>query len=203
MARSTRARPLDREARRAAIIAAVVPLLAQRGAAVTTKEMAQAAGVAEGTLFAVFDDKRALVTAAIQQRMDAAPLRAELGRVAAQLPLDKKLLAAATVILPRIEEVKALASVLHGMPAGASKPLGRHTKYLEAWNSAIIDSLTSLLTPHAPQLRLPPVRVARYFASLLFSSRTPYAGSGDQLAPTDLIDILLHGVETEITEDAA
>jgi AcrR family transcriptional regulator len=180
-----------------------VPLLAQRGAAVTTKEMAEAAGVAEGTLFAVFDDKRALVTAAIQQRMDAEPLRAELAGVPPQLPLDEKLLVAAAVILPRIEEVKALASALHGMPAGATKPVGHHPQYQAAWNSAIIDSLTRLLAPHAPQLRVPPVRVARFFASLLFASRTPLAHGDDQLAPTDLVDVILHGVEIGITEDAA
>src|SRR5690606_40981582 len=53
----TRARPLSRADRRNAIAAATVPLLVEHGAAVTTRQIADAAGVAEGTLFRAFADK--------------------------------------------------------------------------------------------------------------------------------------------------
>ena len=56
-----RARPLSPEDRRAAILDAVVPLLIDHGAAVTTAEMAEAAGIAEGTIFRVFPDKASLL----------------------------------------------------------------------------------------------------------------------------------------------
>ncbi len=49
--------------RRESIVAAVLPLVRERGVLPSTREIAQAAGVAEGTIFGVFDDKRALMHA--------------------------------------------------------------------------------------------------------------------------------------------
>lgn len=197
---------MDREARRAAIIAAVVPLLTARGAAVTTREMAEAAGVAEGTLFTVFDDKRALVLAAIEDRMDAGPLRCDLATVNRDLDLKGKLLAAAEVITPRVTEFAALASALHSLPApakttpDAATPT-RNQRFRETWIAAIIDGLTELLEPHADELRLAPERVAHLFAALLFSSRAPYVSCGERLATVELVEVLLHGTETRVIEE--
>ena len=51
--------------RRRTLVEATIPLLHEHGKAVTTKQIADAAGVAEGTLFRVFDSKDDLVTAAV------------------------------------------------------------------------------------------------------------------------------------------
>lgn len=69
----TRARPLSRDERRDAIAAATVPLLVQHGAAVTTRQIADAAGVAEGTLFRAFADKDEILRAAVVRSLDPAP----------------------------------------------------------------------------------------------------------------------------------
>ena len=50
-----RAAPLSPDERRRAIVDAVLPLLIEHGRAVTTRQMAEAAGIAEGTIFRVFD----------------------------------------------------------------------------------------------------------------------------------------------------
>ncbi len=52
-----RARPLPPGDRREAILVAVLPLLREKGRDVTSRELAEAAGVAEGTLFRAFGDK--------------------------------------------------------------------------------------------------------------------------------------------------
>ena len=70
--------------RRLAIIEAVAPLLVDHGATVTTKQMAEAAGIAEGTLFSVFPDKRSVILATIKQRMDPEPLRIALAAAGAR-----------------------------------------------------------------------------------------------------------------------
>ncbi|MDR0944636.1 MAG: TetR/AcrR family transcriptional regulator, partial [Bifidobacteriaceae bacterium] len=59
-----RAAPMSAEDRREAILDAVLPLLQQAGSAVSTRRIAQAAGIAEGTIFRVFRDKEELMAAA-------------------------------------------------------------------------------------------------------------------------------------------
>lgn len=178
-----------------------MPLLIERGATVTTREMAEAAGVAEGTLFTVFNDKRALVLAAIEDRLDAEPLRRDLEAVPAEMSLELKLLAAAAVIMPRLEEVSALASTLHSLPAASKSSTKHHPRYLEAWNAAIHDGLMKLLELHKRELRLTPERVAQLFAALLLSSRAPYVAPGQRFTPEDLVEVLLHGTEIKLAEE--
>ena len=68
-----RALPLAPEERRKAILDAVIPLLISRGSNVTTAEMADAAGIAEGTIFRVFPDKPSLLHEALKSSFDPAP----------------------------------------------------------------------------------------------------------------------------------
>src|SRR5215207_6406848 len=58
--------------RRKAILDALIPLLLERGGDVTTKEIAQAAGIAEGTIFRVFPDKATLLFAAAEEAINLA-----------------------------------------------------------------------------------------------------------------------------------
>lgn len=186
-----RAPPLPPDARRRAIVDAVAPLLVAHGAAVTTKRMADAAGVAEGTLFAVFDDKRALIMAVLEDRLDPEPLAAALAAIDAAAPLPTALNAAATIVLPRIEEVRALASALHGLPRGPRRK--RDPRHLDAWSGAIRAGIAALLVPHASTLRWPPERLAELFTTLLFASRPLWTASVAPMDGAELVDIVLHG----------
>ena len=101
--RTGRAKPLSPEDRRTAILDAVIPLLVDRGAAVTTAEMAEAAGIAEGTIFRVFPDKNALLHAAIAKTLDPGPILAALEAVDADASLQDQLTAAAEILAARYE----------------------------------------------------------------------------------------------------
>ena len=70
------------EERRAALVEATLPLLLEHGATVSTRQIAEAAGVAEGTIFRVFESKDDLVHAclhdaltndALAEQLDALP----------------------------------------------------------------------------------------------------------------------------------
>src|SRR3954453_4219684 len=67
-----RAAPMAAEDRRQAIVEALIPLLVERGGEITTKEVARAAGIAEGTIFRVFPDKRAMLLAAAEEAINPA-----------------------------------------------------------------------------------------------------------------------------------
>ena len=67
----TRATALPPSERRAEIIAATLPLVLAHGAAVTTRQIAEAAGIAEGTIFRVFPDKESLIEAVVESAFDS------------------------------------------------------------------------------------------------------------------------------------
>ena len=197
MPTSRRAPPLPPDARRRAIVDAVAPLLVSHGNAVTTKQMADAAGVAEGTLFTVFDDKRALIMAVLEDRLDPEPLAAALAAIDAGLPLQASLTAAAAAVLPRIEEVRALASALHGLPRSPTQGRRPDRRHLDAWSGAIRTGVVALLIPHESALRWPPERVADLFAALLFASRPPWTPSASPFDGPELVEVVLHGAVTD------
>ncbi len=74
----SRAAALPRGERRAVIVEATLPLLLTHGSGVTSRQIAEAAGVAEGTIFRVFTDKDELLDAVADLVFDPAPTQAAL-----------------------------------------------------------------------------------------------------------------------------
>src|SRR3954451_144289 len=86
-----RAAALPPEERREALIAATLPLVLEHGTEVSTRLIAEAAGVAEGTIFRVFPSKDALVEAAIASAFDPSPLVEALNSIDRPAPLVDRL----------------------------------------------------------------------------------------------------------------
>src|SRR5215468_8574185 len=94
--------------RRAAIVRATVPLLREHGLTVSTRQIAAAAGVAEGTLFGVFPDKAALLRAAVISVLDPAPAVAAIEDIDPGADLRERLRRALDILRDRFDRNSGL-----------------------------------------------------------------------------------------------
>jgi AcrR family transcriptional regulator len=177
--------PVDR---RAALAAATLPLLLAHGTTVTTRQIAEASGVAEGTLFRVFPDKGAIIRATLDAAMDPAPLYEELARVDTELALRPRLIAITTILQRRLVNVIGLL-----MAVGMHQPPGDHEARRET-NHTITAMVALLLCPDHGQLRLPPAEVSRLLRLLIFSGSHPLITDGKPLTAEEIVTLLLDGV---------
>ena len=178
-----RAAPLPPNERRAAIVEAVLPLLIERGVQVTTRQMAQAAGVSEGTLFNVFGDNDELIAAAVEAAIDPEPFERAIHRIDPDLPFEQRLVVATELIRRRIVDIWRLVSqVGRGHGPGHHLPLPVSPALARLFESAPI------------RLSLEPQQAAVHLRALTLALTHPVLGSGPWPAER-IVDMFLHGVE--------
>lgn len=108
---------MSRDERRAAIAHATIPLLEQHGSQVSTRQIALAAGVAEGTLFRAFDDKVELLGAAAERALDPTARVAEIDALPAAADLAAELVQVGRLIDDGSRRVRRVMLAVHGMLA--------------------------------------------------------------------------------------
>ncbi len=181
---SRRASPIPPEERRTSIAAAALRLLLEHGGAVTTRQIADAANIAEGTIFRVFADKEEVFRAAVDLALDPAPTEQALGEVDRSLPLEGQLEAAVVIIQRRMSDINRLVSAVGGpaFRAGRERPLPD------------LPALVSLFTPNCGRLRYEPERAARLLTALTLAFSHP-ALFGDQPMPApEIVELVLDGI---------
>jgi AcrR family transcriptional regulator len=189
-----RARPLPPDERRAKLIAATVPLLAKYGPKVTTRQIAEAAGVAEGTIFRVFPHKDGLVRVALTQALDPAPTIAELLAIDVRLPLRERLVAVTEILQRRLIQVFELmvAARLHGPP-----PEGRERHNTAPRHEQILNEIVRLLEPDRDQFRCPVPEVVRVLRLLTFAGSHPMISDGHLLTAEEIASVVLDGTRRQ------
>ena len=209
--RSSRAAPMTPEDRRSAILEAVVPLLLAHGDDLTTRQIAEAAGIAEGTIFRVFPDKPALLMAAAERVLNPpqgwSELDAELARCTT---LREKVLVAAERLHARTERVMVVMMALRRIwTSQAQRPThdqdGLHDprQLFADSHRTLHEALTRMLTPHEGELRVTVSTAATVLRTLVLGSRHPGADPAHRLSPEEIADVLLDGVSARASSEVS
>lgn len=185
--------------RRAHIVAATIPLILEGGPEVTTREIAQAAGIAEGTIFRVFTDKNHLIDAAIESVMDPEETIRILADLEPGPSLHATVTLAVTLLRGRVESVMRFMTALgprdrarhhgaahHRTGDAPRPPLGEATAPLAA-----------LFEAHREQLRVDPTTAVDYLRILVFGTSMRFLGPGREIATEELVDFILRGLERD------
>ncbi len=186
-----RARPMAPEDRRDAILDAAIPLLKERGRDVSTRQIAEAAGVAEGTLFRAFGDKESIITAAIDRYFDPEPFRAQLREIDPDDPPADKVLRVFGLLRERFAGVVGFATALGLDHRSKPKP----TAASEGEWTAL---LASVFRPG--ELACDSPTLGFYLRLVAFGTAIPPFYEVHPFDTDELVDLILHGVLATATE---
>lgn len=181
----TRASALPVEERRAAIVAAALPLFMERGGTVTSREIAEAAGIAEGTIFRVFDDKHSLIEAIVDAAYDTGRVEEALDAIDRELPIELRLQRAVDVLIRRSEAIFKVTSALATMRRPEEMLLRRPPQ---------LRGLARLLEPDAGRLACTPEKAARLLRALAWAASSRTFSEGTRLTRAEIVDHFLYGV---------
>ena len=178
--------------RRAAIVEAALPLIVRHGADVTTKQIAAAAGIAEGTIFRVFPDKPAVINAVLAKAFDPSPTIAALDAVDRTLPLVELISAVVEILRERLDLVWRLMGALrmfasHG-DGGYRPPRPQHE------DDPTLRATEQILQTVAGQLRLSPAKAAQLLRLWVFSGAHPRITHENPLTTAEIVSTLLDGI---------
>jgi AcrR family transcriptional regulator len=181
--------------RRAAIVAATLPLIIEHGATVTTGQIAVASGVAEGTVFRAFADKQELLSACLDAAFDPADPVATLRQIPRELPVADRLLRATATVAEHWDRAISVGQAVRTTCTGPPKP--ESTSGPSKAMRELISALADLLCPDAAVLRLSPERTAQLFLLAVTSDRILRLRLGglsaSALDPKELVEVFLHG----------
>jgi AcrR family transcriptional regulator len=195
--------------RRKAILDVLVPLIAEKGGDVSTREIARAAGIAEGTIFRVFPDKKSLMLAAAEEAINPADGQAAFDEAMAGAEgLRAKIVVAAERVLDRMRLTMAVMMAVrqhlmathehHDHHAHSrdndSKPAFGPPPFVMKAQEDLHRRLTGLFEPHRDELAVEPEVAAVALRSLIFGASRPELGMTTALTPDQIADLLLDGV---------
>ena len=204
---SPRASALSPPERRVSIVRAALRLIAAQGTMPTTREIAEEAGIAEGTVFRAFDTKERLVEAVVGETFCPAPISVQLRDIDLDQPLRDRLIALVTVLQVRFTEIFGVMTAL-GLtappadveehrgcrPDSGHVPVDEQDPSVEtAWGDRR-GRLLAFVEPDADQLTCTPAELVKYLRLFTFSASHPDIAEGQILPPQTIVAVILDGV---------
>src|SRR5258708_26886356 len=164
------------------IVAVTLPLLLEHGDRVTSRQIAEAAATAEGTIFRAFADKDEIIAAVVEAALDPEPLEAALTAIPAGLAFEEGLAAAVVIMQQRVIDMWRLVSSVG-------------TRFHEMTPRPMADSDALLRRFEASRARITvePIVAPRLLRALTLSTTHPML-AGEPKSPDELVQLFLHGV---------
>lgn len=191
----SRATPLPPQERRQAIVDATLPLLLAQGTELSTREIAHAAGVAEGTIFRAFETKDEIITAAVHEAMRPTAAVADLAAIPAGQSLDERVRSVLGILLDEIQRTRSLLLHLAGVGFRPGPPDHRHgpggphdSRFV------LLTAAAEALKPYQEQLRVPPTIAAQLLSALAFASRFHLDPNSPPTDPELMATVALYGI---------
>ena len=181
-AKTRRAPALAPDDRRAMIVAATLPLLLEHGDRVTSRQIADAAGIAEGTIFRAFADKDEIIAAVVESALDPEPLEAALNAIPEGLSFEEGLAAAVVIMQQRVIDMWLLVS-----------SVGTRFHEMTRRPMADSDALVRRFEAGRARITVEPIVAARLLRALTLSTTHPML-AGEPRSPAELVQLFLHGV---------
>ncbi|MCC6495352.1 MAG: TetR/AcrR family transcriptional regulator [Propionibacteriaceae bacterium] len=193
----SRATPMAPEERRQAIIEATLPLILERGTDLSTREIATAAGVAEGTIFRAFETKAELIVAAMHAALSAQDALHRLETLPAGQTLDDRVAGILEVLLAEIQRTRSLTAELsnpelHGPRHhdGRACPPFRHRER----HAKLVNAVEAALAGHSIGLAVPPRTAAQVLLAMAFATSLDITDNNTLAQPRNLAEVVLHGL---------
>ena len=188
--------------RRASIIAATRPLLAEHGLGFTTRQVAEATGIAEGTIFRHFASKDELISAVIADSLDVDSLSADLRAIDLELPLTDRVAEAMTVLRSSFTSIHELTAALKTRPQhtcvmrGQDKEGFSHPNHdmMATWTREITTQIVRLLEPDEERLCVDLDVAAQLVLAVSHIGLHRFDPTSVTFSATQLTDVVLHGV---------
>ena len=189
------------EERRQAIIDATLPLLLERGTEMSTREIAQAAGIAEGTSFRAFETKHDLIHATIHTALMPDAAIAQLTALPEDQSLTERVAAIIQLLRDEIHRTRSLFAhfarpSVETPPVGSRAPFGgiRPPFNPHEAKTRLNTAVAAALQPYSAELAVSTAFATNLLSALAFASSFTLTETEAPISSEELSDAVLHGI---------
>lgn len=184
---------MTRDERRASIVEATAPLLERYGQQLTTRQIAEAAGVAEGTIFRAFDSLQEVIEATLVDALSPKRLDALIANTSFPGNLTGDTECTFDVVNRYFEAVRAAFHIGHSGPAGDENARCAKDQLLQRYIQ-LSKAFTTHFTVYADELTITPAEFVRLLLTLASGQYRHKEIATAPLSRDLLVNALLHGV---------